>query len=130
MEPLHRDASYNPSYHEEVFSQPSLEPNDALKLRDQELYDHIHSLGSKFFDTNKFFEYVHNPYEDINDGNLAYDMLCMTAWLKELYAKREMWNYDPHAYHLASQLIDIIEEIEQATLKYQQKEMVCQAFLQ
>ena len=41
-----------------------------------------------------------------------------------------MWRYDPHTCSLAAELIDIIDGIEQATLRYQQEEMAYQAHLQ
>lgn len=101
MDPLHRDASHLPSYHEEAFSQPSyfpfhpqpnndqsvqspIEPNDAPNPRNKDLYDRI-----------------------------------VTSWLKELWFEKEVWRHDPYTCSLGSWLVDIIDDIEQAILKGQ-----------
>ena len=83
MEPLHRDDSYFHPYHKEIILQPSLEPNDAPNKRCQDLYDYINGLGCRFSNINRFFEDVHNPYEDVDNRNLAFVVLHASTWIRE-----------------------------------------------
>ncbi len=83
-----------------------MEPFSEFTPRVNELNAHVDRLGQGFYNVERTFDFIQDPYDNTNHGYFSFYMLLMESWVTELNPDKDIWK---HFSEMRSLVIEAIQ---------------------